>query len=287
MPNPMYNKIVQIRNRIILLPLSSWFLDATLLPAANYVLRLRTHVDGKSEHDFVASLAKNLFKEMKVLNGPFKNMVYPSLASAGSTLYPKLLGSYELEISSLIESLCNDRYTQIIDIGCAEGYYAVGLGMRNRHATVFAYDISHSARAQCNAMARKNNVHNRVHTFSKCSAETLLDFVYRGRTLILSDCEGYELNLFTKQVVEALINSDVLIESHDFINIETSSILESRFRSSHDMHVFKSVDDIDKAYEYCFEEIESLPLSVKKALLCENRPSVMKWLFFASRKPHL
>src|SRR5688500_11935175 len=43
----------------------------------------------------------NIFKEMKVLHGPFEGMKYPSFKSVGSTLYSKLLGSYEWEIHAI------------------------------------------------------------------------------------------------------------------------------------------------------------------------------------------
>src|SRR6478672_6897407 len=65
-----------------------------------------------------------------VQHGPFKGMKYPGVNSVGSALIPKLLGSYERELHPLIDSICAGQYDQVVDIGCAEGYYAVGLAMR-------------------------------------------------------------------------------------------------------------------------------------------------------------
>ncbi|MGC4021912.1 MAG: hypothetical protein QM734_08190 [Cyclobacteriaceae bacterium] len=45
------------------------------------------------------------FKSLEVKNGPFKGMKYPSLSSFGSTLFPKLLGSYETNPMTIEVSL--------------------------------------------------------------------------------------------------------------------------------------------------------------------------------------
>ena len=40
----------------------------------------------------------SIFSEQIVLNGIFRGMTYPNFISVGSTLFPKLLGSYEKEL---------------------------------------------------------------------------------------------------------------------------------------------------------------------------------------------
>src|ERR1044072_5114497 len=74
-----------------------------------------------------------------VQEGPFKNMVYVP-KSVGSTLVPKLLGSYESELHSTLEEIIDRNYQKIIDIGCAEGYYAVGLALKNPKTKIHAFD---------------------------------------------------------------------------------------------------------------------------------------------------
>src|SRR4051812_14244715 len=61
-----------------------------------------------------------------VLSGPFAGMAYVRQA-AGSCLAPKLIGCYEAELHGVVARILRTGYTQIVDIGCAEGYYAVGL----------------------------------------------------------------------------------------------------------------------------------------------------------------
>lgn len=49
---------------------------------------------------------------------------------------PNLVGSYESELHLQIEQLILERPQVVIDVGCAEGYYAVGLAQRLPDATI-------------------------------------------------------------------------------------------------------------------------------------------------------
>ncbi|WP_299504968.1 hypothetical protein [Cypionkella sp.] len=65
----------------------------------------------------------------KVLSGPFRGMDYPVRASEGSRA-ARLMGSYESSLAPVIEEIVTKAYPVIIDVGSAEGYYAVGLARR-------------------------------------------------------------------------------------------------------------------------------------------------------------
>jgi hypothetical protein len=211
-------------------------------------------------------------------------MCYAECMSVGSTLIPKLLGSYERELELVIRDICSFPYTEIVDIGCAEGYYAVGLALQIKNAQVFAYDTSEKAIRLCNSMARLNNVSERVVTGSFCDASTLRAIPFTGKALIISDCEGFEKELFTEDVVPLLANHDLLIEIHDFVDIETSSIIRRRFQNSHTITSIRSIDDIFKAHSYTYDELIPYDLATRKALLAEGRPSIMEWFYMKPRQ---
>ena len=63
-----------------------------------------------------------------VQQGPFRGLQYID-NSVGSTLPPKLMGTYERELIWVIDEMISTEPDIIIDIGAAEGYYAVGLAM--------------------------------------------------------------------------------------------------------------------------------------------------------------
>jgi hypothetical protein len=78
----------------------------------------------------------DLFPTLRVAGGPFQGLHYPHRRSVGSAPLPKLLGSYESELHAALEQLLTEEHETVVDIGCAEGYYAVGLGLRLSKAEI-------------------------------------------------------------------------------------------------------------------------------------------------------
>ena len=231
-------------------------------------------------------IVRELFPTLTVANGPFKGLRYPAAESYGSMLLPKLLGSYESELHPVLEGMFANDYTAIVDIGAAEGYYAIGLGLQFPGASVYAFDTSSTARRMCAEMATLNSLGSRIHIGSFCDEQTLRSIPLGDRALIISDCEGYENSLFNLELAEFLINHDVIIEAHDFIDIDISSNMRRAFCKTHKVHSIKSTDDIEKAHMYQYAELSRYTTSDKRTILGERRPGVMEWLVMtADRAP--
>ena len=62
-----------------------------------------------------------------MVSGPFKGLQYSSQALLSRLAGPKLLGTYERELHHILISRPWSEYEYAVDIGCAEGYYAVGI----------------------------------------------------------------------------------------------------------------------------------------------------------------
>ncbi len=211
-----------------------------------------------------------------VQSGPFKGMIYPGFTAFGSAIYPKIIGCYESEIHTEIERLIAKNYKQIFDVGCAEGYYAVGFAMKSPASKVFAFDTNADAQQFCKQMAELNEASSRVSVGAFCSPELLAEFDFTSRTLIFCDCEGFEKYLFNSSNIGNLKNVDLLIETHDFIDIETSAYLKKLFGPTHRIRIIKSISDIEKAHTYPY--FKNLSLTERKELFCETRPDVMEWV---------
>lgn len=222
-----------------------------------------------------------IFPNLKVLNGPFKGMQYPGRITICSTFYPKILGSYEKELHSIIHHIARQPYTAIVDVGCAEGYYAVGLGMLFKEAQIYAFDTNETAINLCRAMAKINNVDVKLGGF--CDKETIVRLKLGSRALIVCDCEGYENRLFDENIANRLSNHDFLIETHDFIDINTTKNISGIFSKTHNLEIVESIDDTIKAYTYVFEELNGLNLDERRGILGEGRPGIMKWIFAKSK----
>ena len=62
------------------------------------------------------------------MGGPFKGMRYHGDAMGGAVA-PKIKGVYESELAPFFVKRSAIPFQHIIDVGAAEGYYAVGCAM--------------------------------------------------------------------------------------------------------------------------------------------------------------
>src|SRR5215207_2024016 len=133
-------------------------------------------------------LARQISRDLKVLNGPFRGLQYPSLDITEATLVSKIVGSYESQLHPIINAAMKANYTDILDIGSAEGYYGVGFARGVPAAVVHCYDINARDLDFSRQMADLNGVKN--ITYNRfCDPEVLMRFPYKTRSLIISDCE--------------------------------------------------------------------------------------------------
>jgi len=150
--------------------------------------------------------------DYKVQAGPFQGMHYTKDAVLTRHSTPALLGCYESQLyPCLMEAV--RRAETIIDIGCAEGYFAVGLA-RLTGRPVRAFDADPNERKVVSDMAALNGVSQLLTISEWCSPETLIDLVRGKRALVFCDIDGGEFALFTAEVVQALRECDVIIELH-------------------------------------------------------------------------
>src|SRR5207248_9814438 len=93
--------------------------------------------------------------------------------SVGSVYKPKLMGTYELELHPIIEQLCKQQFNRIIDVGAAEGYYAVGMAIRSPASEVIAFETTAEGQALIAELAELNEVKARVEVRGHCGLESL------------------------------------------------------------------------------------------------------------------
>jgi hypothetical protein len=170
---------------------------------------------------------------LSVQNGPFAGMDFLSDSAEGCHI-PKLLGSYEQPLHPFIEAAISKRYETLLNVGSAEGYYAVGLARRMPDVRVFAWDKAPHARAICRSLAEKNDVSDRITIFGEASGGEIASHV-SGKTLLICDIEGYELTLLDPINQPAFKNMDLIVEAHDCYRPGLSKDLTQRFSPTHDL----------------------------------------------------
>ena len=263
---------------------SPFFWIYTLLIPAVYLERVyRLAAGHRNAAQRTAKYLRSLFPDLKVKHGPFQGMQFISEAAVGSTLLPKLLGSYEAELQPVLDQILLKNYSAIVDVGCAEGYYAIGLGLRFPDAQIYAFDTDEQAQKLCVRIGQINALAARLHVGAFCDAEKLQSIPFNGSALIISDCEGYELELFSSLTASFLKNCDLLIEVHDALDSVIGRTLCSRFESTHTISSIESIDDAKKVRLYRYPELEFLAPEERLFVLEELRGSIMEWLYMTPK----
>lgn len=195
---------------------------------------------------------KSLLKKWigrRIHSGPFRGMRYAD-QSAGSTFLPKLLGIYEKEIAEDVVSLIQSSTQTIVDVGCAEGYYANGALVLNPRVNVIAYDIDPKARELCQLIAKKNGNSDRIQIRECCDKQKLKNVLEDFSVdFLIVDVEGYEIQLLDPETIPALRSINIVVELHDNEWGQVNYTFKQRFHLSHQIkHVlarYPSWQDID------------------------------------------
>lgn len=166
--------------------------------------------------------------------GPFAGMRYPDRADGhASFLAAKLLGSYELELHPALAQAISGSHRQIVEVGSADGYYAVGFALRTGEGTrVEVFEVDASERRTCRAMAQLNGVADRLVVHGHCDTGRLARTLDRG-AFVLCDCEGYELELLRPDRVTALESATIVAELHPAAHPRINQIVADRFVATH------------------------------------------------------
>jgi hypothetical protein len=201
--------------------------------------------------------------------GPFAGTIYPREAALNRHSIPKLLGTYEQELHSIIETIGKRKYDLVIDIGSAEGYYAVGLA-RLLKTEVLAYEPEPIERAHCEQTARLNGVESLIEFKDMFRPSDIS--LFRGmRVLCVCDCEGFETEIFDANTIQETAKWDLLIELHGDTAEKLTSLAWTQTTTI--------IDSVNRVGNY--EELEGLGDQMK--LLSEYRSGPQTWLWCDSR----
>ncbi len=200
----------------------------TPVPELNGVLRLMAKWRSQI-------IANTLIQQhgQTILHGPFAGMTYVKNATEGA-LAARLLGAYESELHPHIQALVDEAPDCVIDVGCAEGYYAVGLARLMPETTVHAYDIDARARTACAELAQANGVADRVVIGERFAPDGFQAFADR-RCVVMVDVEGAELDVLQPDQSPALAGMSIIVETHDHLQPGALATLTARFSTTHDI----------------------------------------------------
>jgi hypothetical protein len=216
----------------------------------------------------------------RVLGGPFAGMRYVGRA-VGSAWCPKLLGTYELEIQAAVENAIGWRPDVVVNLGAAEGYYAVGLARRLLETKIIAYEACGQFHSLIGRLAARNGVAARCEVRGTATlAELEVDLATADRPLVVCDVDGAELALLDPDAAPTLRRAAILVELHDVLTGQPiAEEIRGRFAATHDIEEFKS----RRRTAADLPEGVRLPHRMVKIALAERDPDSEEWFWMRPR----
>jgi predicted O-methyltransferase YrrM len=216
-----------------------------------------------------------------VVAGPFAGLTYPDWGMTRVDLFsPKLLGCFELELHGEIDATIARGPRVVVNVGAAEGYYAVGMAMRLAEARVIAFETQQRHHASLNEIAALNRVDVRIDLRGECDPDALGDALEPG-ALVISDCDGYERDLLDPERVPALRASTLIVETHDLLVPGVTATLRERFAPSHELREIHARQRFVQDFPQLSSE--EIPLVTRQLAISEFREGPQSWLVMDPR----
>jgi len=220
-----------------------------------------------------------------IQGGPFRGLRYVRRAHC-SALPPKIAGTYEQELHAYLPRLFAHRPDVFVDVGAAEGYYAVGVAVAGWSDRVVAFEAEPEALAACRELMAANHVDSsRLDLRGLCTPEALQAVLAAAvRPALMMDVEGFESFLLDPLRVPDLARCPILLEYHDFVLPGLSDEIRRRLAPTHAITAIelapRRADDLVNADAL----LRALPAGIRRRVLSEQRPfSRHGWLWMQPR----
>ena len=190
-------------------------------------------------------------------------------------LSTKCLGCYEEELHPHIEAQIArlEKGAKIVDLGCAEGYYAIGLARRLPLSVIYGVDIAKKSLAILRKAAALNGVTNII-------LDATIGEVMARPDLVICDVEGDEINYLKLDSFPDLKQTDIIVECHNTEQYPIADILLQRFAETHGIeHVFEGARNPNK-----YAILRGRESLHRWMAVCEGRPCMMDWLVMKAKQ---
>ncbi len=216
-----------------------------------------------------------------VAYGPFAGLRLGPLSWWGVTdRGSMLLGIYEQELLRSIHTLAG-RHDFLIDLGAADGYYAIGCQLADIVKHTICFELSDVGREAIARNAEINGVHNNIEIRGTAGKNFFLDIPEHAKSssLVLVDIEGAEFDVFDANAFNEFRNSTIFIEIHEWFFSDGVQRLEKMVEDSRKTHVYSEITTSGRDLS-SFPEL-ALFSDTDRWLICsEGRSRLMRWLRF-------
>ena len=224
-----------------------------------------------------------------VQSGPFFGLKTPG-GHVGCKYCPRVLGIYEIELHQILSTILTNAFHLVVDVGAAEGYYAIGLARSVRVGKVVAFETDLVGQETIRQSSKINGTEGKVVVRGNADADALADVLTDGKLdnaseiLLIMDIEGGEADLLDPGSIPALSNVHILVELHEQYAPGVAETIRKRFSGTHEIETITSrprnIDDLPIRVPWVFRHL------MKKWLLMateDGRDITMTWFWMLPR----
>ncbi len=245
------------------------------------LIKRREKLIRKYRLDVSNAMAKQLNYTVKY--GIFSDLKLSKNAFWGQAdLGSKTLGLYEQEIQTLLQTIQKTRKREtLIDIGGADGYFAVGALISNLFSQCVAFEVSEEGRTALAKTALNNHVKDRLTILKEANAESFQELIDSDLDLsdcvVLCDIEGMEFDLLNEGILHTLAKTEIIIEIHNWNTSVQEEVdkLHKRARKYFNIEVIKTRGrDLSQ-----LEEVSLMSDLDRSMLVSEGRGIFGEWWY--------
>ena len=226
-------------------------------------------------------ISLELFKMLNgtVKYGPFKGLRLTHNPWWGQLdLGSQCLGLYEKEILKFIENIEDGQFTNFIDIGAADGYYAVGLLSTGKIQRSICFEKTDKGREAIFTNWKNNGAIGQLVVKAEANFESIATLTEHDleRSLILIDIEGGEFELLNNDTIHKFRYSKILLEIHNWVT-DFEEKYKNLLISLDEFFCIKIIKRVDRQVDN-YMELRDFTDDNRLLLISERRPCLMRFL---------
>ena len=240
---------------------------------------------GKFDNYFVHRYADQLSFEIseslghRVIFGPFKGMkLNPNSYLSKYILANFALGSYENKVQKELENFSKKyQYDVFIDIGGADGLFAIGVLVNNMFKKTIVFELEKRGQRAILENAKLNSVSDKIEINGIADSNSLSKVISNNpNSVLLMDIEGAEFDIFNKNLLLKMSKMPFIIEIHCFKQDDQKKYkkLKELIKLTHDFKVLNN----DKQELSSHVHLKDFTDMQKALVLTERRTIRAEWL---------
>lgn len=214
-----------------------------------------------------------------VAHGPFKGMkLSEDVWWSKNDRITQMLGIYEEHVLERLKVFSTQGTNRFVDIGAADGYFAIGMAYSKIYSKVAAFEIEPLAQNKIRENSIRNRCDNVVSVFGEANYSSLQNLLSEDiKTTILVDIEGAEYQLLDDKMLSLLSSCYLICELHPWL-VDDGYKLQRKLieRAGQKFNV-----ELIKRENYSpniFSELDDLSDEERLIAVGEGRRKNMQWL---------